>query len=221
MKKLSKIISLALAMAMLLSVTTFAAEVGAVQKGDSAKAKIWTIAGANGENVEFDASNPDVIGVTFEHKDLDGQYLIMMVTATKGAAQEGKPVFEMHDPGDGTIKYIDQVAAADGEDGDTDPEIHFDVYPSSITNSIIMIYGKMPDGSYNLKAAIVDAKYVLGDVNGDGEVGTKDVTRLARYLVDSTVEINSDAADVNSDLSIGTKDLTRLARYLVGGPALG
>ena len=140
----------------------------------------------------------------------------MMVTATEVKGQDGKGTGEyaMDTPDSNTILYIDQVAAENNS-------ISFKVYPEALKNSIIMIYGVMPDGSKSLKAAIIEAKYILGDVNGDGEIGTKDLTRLARFLVDSTVEINSDAADVNSDLSIGTKDLTRLARFLVGGPALG
>ena len=59
------------------------------------------------------------------------------------------------------------------------------------------------------------------DVNDDGVIDTKDLTRLARHLVGASVVINEKAANTNGDNTIDTKDLTRLARYLVGGANLG
>ncbi|MBR5923556.1 MAG: hypothetical protein IKZ59_07165, partial [Clostridia bacterium] len=53
-----------------------------------------------------------------------------------------------------------------------------------------------------------------GDINNDGKVNNKDLTRLFQYLSDWDVEVNEDALDVNGDGKINNKDLTRLFQYL-------
>lgn len=55
---------------------------------------------------------------------------------------------------------------------------------------------------------------VTGDVNGDGRITNKDVTRLMHYLKDPTTEVNAPALDINGDGKVNNKDLTRLQRYL-------
>ena len=59
-----------------------------------------------------------------------------------------------------------------------------------------------------------DAK--AGDINGDGEVNNKDLTRLMKYLAGAEVETVSLALDVNGDGEVNNKDLTRLMKYLAG-----
>ncbi len=56
--------------------------------------------------------------------------------------------------------------------------------------------------------------HIPGDINGDGSVNNKDLTRLFQYLSDWDVEVNSEALDVNGDGSVNNKDLTRLFQYL-------
>ena len=58
------------------------------------------------------------------------------------------------------------------------------------------------------------AEYTAGDVNGDGVLNTKDVTRLMKYLAGWDVEVNEAALDVNGDGVVNTKDTTRLMKYL-------
>jgi hypothetical protein len=55
-----------------------------------------------------------------------------------------------------------------------------------------------------------------GDINGDGEVNNKDLTRLQRYLRGDQVEVVAFNLDTNGDGSVNNKDLTRLQRYLRG-----
>ena len=68
------------------------------------------------------------------------------------------------------------------------------------------------DGVNQLKEAPV-----YGDVNGDGKVGAKDLTVLARHIskiekiTDSTLLKN---ADVTHDDKVNAKDLTKLAKYV-------
>ena len=58
-----------------------------------------------------------------------------------------------------------------------------------------------------------------GDINGDGVVNTKDLTRLMKYLSGEEVDVVSEAADVNGDGAVNGKDLTRLMKYISGKEA--
>lgn len=59
-------------------------------------------------------------------------------------------------------------------------------------------------------------EYVPGDINDDGEVNNKDVTRLFQYLSGWDVEVCEKALDVNGDGNVNNKDMTRLFQYLSG-----
>lgn len=89
----------------------------------------------------------------------------------------------------------------------------------SMVSCAIAISGM--NGVELVKVGEIKVPYILGDVNDDGVIDTKDLTRLARHLVGASVVINEKAANTNGDNTIDTKDLTRLARYLVGGANLG
>lgn len=72
------------------------------------------------------------------------------------------------------------------------------------------------DGSYTLEIDqdMLIAVNVMGDINGDGDVNNKDVTRLMRYIKYKDVEVVDFALDVNGDGSVNNKDVTRLMRYI-------
>ena len=56
-----------------------------------------------------------------------------------------------------------------------------------------------------------------GDVNGDGKVNNKDVTRLMRYIKyhnTQEIEVVKGALDVNGDGKVNNKDVTRLMRFI-------
>ncbi len=55
-----------------------------------------------------------------------------------------------------------------------------------------------------------------GDVNGDGEVTSKDAFLLARYVAGFDVDFDKAAADVNADDTLNSKDAFLLARYVAG-----
>ncbi len=59
---------------------------------------------------------------------------------------------------------------------------------------------------------------VTGDVTGDGYVNNKDVSKLARILVekDTFTMYEKMSADVNADAIVNNKDASMLSRYLVG-----
>lgn len=58
--------------------------------------------------------------------------------------------------------------------------------------------------------------YEPGDINGDGTVNNKDLTRLMKYLSGEYVSVTEAALDVNGDGTVNNKDLTRLMKYLAG-----
>lgn len=58
--------------------------------------------------------------------------------------------------------------------------------------------------------------YTPGDINGDGKVNNKDLTRLMKYLAGEEVTVAEAALDVNGDGKVNNKDLTRLMKYLAG-----
>lgn len=57
---------------------------------------------------------------------------------------------------------------------------------------------------------------IVGDVNGDGVVNSKDLTRLMKYIAgdpDAKLEGNG---DINGDEKVNSKDLTRLMKIIAG-----
>ena len=61
---------------------------------------------------------------------------------------------------------------------------------------------------------IVYNSHIPGDINKDGSVNNKDLTRLFQYLSDWDVEVDEEALDVNDDGWVNNKDLTRLFQFL-------
>lgn len=55
-----------------------------------------------------------------------------------------------------------------------------------------------------------------GDINGDGSINAKDMTRIKKYLAGTDVEVVAAALDTNGDGTVNVKDLSRLKRYLAG-----
>lgn len=64
--------------------------------------------------------------------------------------------------------------------------------------------------------ALTVINYLPGDINNDGTINNKDITRLLKYLSNWDVEVNENALDVNGDGSVNNKDVTRLLKYMSG-----
>lgn len=56
--------------------------------------------------------------------------------------------------------------------------------------------------------------YTVGDLNGDKNINSKDLTRLMKYLAGEDIKMNG--GDLNGDGKINSKDLTRLMKKLAG-----
>lgn len=57
---------------------------------------------------------------------------------------------------------------------------------------------------------------VAGDINGDGTVNNKDLTRLLRFIAGEEIFVVAETVDVNGDGNVNNKDLTRLLRFIAG-----
>ena len=204
MKKM-RMIAMVLALCVLLSIPAMAAG-GPVAEND--KATVTVVEGA-GASVAFNAANPEIIEVTVTSNLLvpGDQYVILMVKSADGVN------YDLDDPAN--ILYINQTEQAGAAASGTSGSVSFSVYPTALTDSIILIAGAK-DGL--LKAAIVDGKYLLGDVDDNGTVDISDVTALIRYVVGlvNADDINLDAANVDGSTSVDISDVTKLIRGIVG-----
>lgn len=206
MKKWMRILTLTLAMTMLLSVTALAS-------GENEKATITDK--ATGATATFDSSNSEIIKVTFSSSSLvaGNQYLILMVKGSEGS----------YTIDDKSILYIDQTEAVAGV-GEEDPSVSFQVYPSSIQDSVILIAGVRVNGAAGpLVAAIVDAKYILGDVDGDGKITASDAAVILRTVagVESLTGSQESAGNVDGDTRITASDAAKILRVVAGLDTLG
>ena len=196
MKRTCKFLSLTLIVVLLLSATALGA--------GTEKGTITVVEGV-GATATFDATNPDIIHVTVSSANLvaGNQYVVLMVKSQDG---------EAYTIDSDSILYIDQTAAtADGDRG----AVSFDVYPSSIQNSVILIAGAN-DGL--LKVAIVKAAFVLGDVNADGLINASDALAILRYSSNLTelTEQQKLAANINGDQYINASDALTILRFSAG-----
>lgn len=154
---------------------------------------VTEVGGATSEKVEVTVKNS-----IFSAEDK--YYLILAVTDENDIKQD-------------TIIYIDQVEATTGS-------VTFTVFPSVMKDSVILITGVNEAGQPNgqVKVAILEGKYVVGDVDGDKDVDADDIVLLARYLVGDVAasEIDQSGANVDQLGEIGADDIVLLARALVG-----
>ena len=205
MKKWIRALALMLSLTMLLSVTALAL-------GENEKATITDK--ATGATATFDSSNSEIIRVTFSSASLTAgqQYLVLMVKGSEGD----------YTITDKTILYIDQTAAA-ADEGGGNPSVSFQVYPSSIQDSVILIAGVGVNGEAGpLVAAIVDAKYILGDVNGDGIVTSADAVMALRAVVGLEVlsEKQMLSANVDGQIAFTSADAPPAASAALARPIL-
>lgn len=194
MKKM-RLIALVLALVMILCIPAVAAE---TVEGQKATATI-EMAGTSAEFKE----NGDMITVTVTSDSLKAgsQYVILMVKSADG---------ENYTIDADSILYIDQTAAAASG---TNGTVTFDVYPSSMTDGIILIAGA-EDGL--LKVAIIDGKYIVGDADKDGKFSISDAIAVLRVIaeLDDISGIDQTAADVDGVAGVKIGDAIAMLRVI-------
>lgn len=111
---------------------------------------------------------------------------------------------------DGVIAYLTFIVKDDASNGTTEITVTYD--PDYIYNA------DEDNVCFDTVAGTVTiASYLPGDINGDGYVSNKDVTRLMRYIKYNDVTVVEAALDVNGDGIVSNKDVTRLMRYIKYG----
>lgn len=76
----------------------------------------------------------------------------------------------------------------------------------------MLLAAQLASKAYALET--VSETYAAGDINGDGSVDNKDLTRLFQCLSDWDVDVVESNLDTNGDGAVDNKDLTRLFQYL-------
>lgn len=199
-KKLTRLTALLLALTLALSFTALAEDA----KTENDKATIKNV--LTGATVTFDETVDEKILVTYTSEDLvPGSFYLVMMVSSDAQGNYGAITKD-------NLTYIDQMTA------DESKSISFTVYPSKLTTSVILI----TSAEGTLKAAIVEAKYILGDVDGSGAVNSGDVTYLLQYLAgyDVSSKFVAAAADVDKSGSVNSGDVTKLLQVLAGFAAL-
>ena len=61
-----------------------------------------------------------------------------------------------------------------------------------------------------------ETAYISGDINGDGKVNARDVTKLLQYVAEWDVEVVEAALDINGDGRVNARDVTTLKQSIAG-----
>lgn len=196
MKKRLIGLMLVLAMLVCLAVPAFAAQSGkadVVIKNDNATV---TFTDEDGEKLTVTYTDVDVIVE-------GGFYMVLVVRGSEDAYTIDK----------NSILFIDQVV------GDDSGSITFEVFPSCIEDSVILISGVGLSGERGpLLAAIIDSKYILGDVNGDGYVDTFDAIVILQSAASlrTLTDDEKQAANVSGDDYVDTFDAIKILQLVAG-----
>jgi lipopolysaccharide export system protein LptA len=138
----------------------------------------------------------------------------LVPTDAKADAAGSKVI--LTDLNDSSVTYTADVQISEGTATYTFTDVVAGTYVLSIDGKKIEadeIIVSVTDGEVNVNVE-VRAAYIPGDINGDGSVNNKDLTRLFQYLSDWDVWVNEAALDVNGDGNVNNKDLTRFFQYL-------
>jgi hypothetical protein len=127
----------------------------------------------------------------------------------------------------GDAIYVD---ARDVDVENTDKELSVLDFATLVYNKCAALYPSTVGDDY-IAAEIADAldityirtEKLLGDVNDDGVVDSRDLVRLRRYFAQDGSVINALNSDVNEDGVVDSRDMARLTKYFaqVDGVVLG
>jgi hypothetical protein len=82
---------------------------------------------------------------------------------------------------------------------------------------VILIAGEGTNGTIGpVKAAIIDAKYILGDVDNDGFITASDASVVLRYVAGDykLTDVQQSSANVDGDNLITASDAAKILRVV-------
>lgn len=192
-----------------------------------AQIKVGSVVAAKGQTVKIPleiTNNPGVASVRIM-LSYDNQYITL-----KNVTDLGLLGVANHSDDIESVPYVLSW------ENDTDKENH--TQNGKIVELEFETNENMSNGIYNMAISFAEAfdcdekpvvfeihsggininDYLVGDINGDGEVNTKDRMYLSRHLADwlGYKRINEDVADVNGDGELNAKDRMFLSRNLAG-----
>ncbi len=192
----------------------------------SAKLSVSTHEAMAGETVQVTvdlADNPGLTSLVFK-VNFD-QTLLTLTNVTYNTAMGGQtvPPKNLSSPvilywvdglsdykGNGLFATLTFTVSENAKEGDS-TDITVSYLPDDVFNV------REENVGLNVSAGkITVINYVPGDINGDGVLNNKDVTRLMQYYAGWDVTVNTPALDVNNDGACNNKDVTRLMQFQAG-----
>ena len=110
---------------------------------------------------------------------------------------------------DATFATLTFKVSADAKEGDV-----ADIKLSYDENNIYNLQENNNVSCQTIDGKVTVQTVLAGDINDDGKVNNKDVSRLMQYLAHWEVEVNTLVLDCNGDEKINNKDVSRLMQWL-------
>lgn len=219
MKKIFAIIS-AMIMAMALWSIAVVAEYDSTQ---STVVQISSVSGQKGKTVDVTVSvqnNPGISSISLDISFDESKLNLTKVEFNSELVGETGISESMKSPV--TIQWVN--AFSEWKEDGVFATLTFTISEDAKNNTETEITASYnPDNIYNPNEENVEISInngtvsiipLAGDINGDGKVNNKDITRLFQYLANWSVSVNQDVLDVNGDGKVNNKDITRLMQYL-------
>jgi len=205
-KKYTKVLALALALTMMLSMSVFAAGTIDTVSNKAGYTKTVTVTAPDGGSV----AEKDKIKVTYNGDTENAMYLLLILEA-------GKSI-----PDKDNILYVNQETA-DANGDVTFGDVEHPVYPKDIVNSTIWLaggdfaQGADPLGLTAVADIAAKVTVVQGDVTDDDKVTIADAVAIRRWLINKTKYplVNEDAGDVTGDDKVTIADAVGIRRWLI------
>ena len=225
MKRTIRLLALILTLTLALSAAAMATDIHYETGKQNATKSVSAVSLVDGCELKFVG---DKLNVTYTNSALkEGDMVIVFLLETKD--EDGK-ITEVKTeeaakalivPTAENIKYIDQsVAKATASNG----SVTFDIYPQNHTSALVRIISVNKAGTLtDENVAAVKLNYKLGDVNGDGNIDSRDAMAVLLYAVNGSDDTGKfalkvrQAANVNFDNQIDSRDALRILLYAVNG----
>ena len=225
MKRTIRLLALILTLTLALSAAAMATDIHYETGKQNATKSVSAVSLVDGCELKFVG---DKLNVTYTNSALkEGDMVIVFLLETKD--EDGK-ITEVKTeeaakalivPTAENIKYIDQsVAKATASNG----SVSFDIYPQNHTSALVRIISVNKAGTLtDENVAAVKLNYKLGDVNGDGNIDSRDAMAVLLYAVNGSDDTGKfalkvrQAANVNFDNQIDSRDALRILLYAVNG----